>query len=72
MSGKADRWGRSPQGAANPLFMRLYRDWFRVEWEGLEHVPRTGGALLVSNHAGLMPVDGGIISAGIHEELGPR
>lgn len=66
----ADRWGRSAGGAANPLFMRLYRDWFRVEWEGLEHVPRSGGALLVSNHAGLVPVDGGIISAGIQQELG--
>lgn len=65
-----DRWGRSEGGSANPLFMRLYRNWFRVEWEGLEHVPRSGGALLVSNHAGFVPVDGGIISAGIQEELG--
>lgn len=65
-----DRWGRSATGAANPIFMRVYRDWFRVEWEGLEHIPMNGGALLVSNHAGLMPVDGGIIAAGIQEELG--
>ena len=55
---------------ATPAFLRLYRDWFRVEWEGLEHIPRDGGALLVSNHAGLMPVDGVIIVVGVQEELG--
>jgi 1-acyl-sn-glycerol-3-phosphate acyltransferase len=55
---------------ATPTFMRLYRDWFRVEWDGLEHIPSQGGALLVSNHAGLMPVDGAVIVAGVQEELG--
>jgi 1-acyl-sn-glycerol-3-phosphate acyltransferase len=39
-----------------------------VEWEGLEHLPAEGGALLVSNHAGMMPVDGGLIQQGIEEE----
>lgn len=66
----ADRWGRSGKGAANPAFMRVYRDWFRVEWDGLEHIPSDGGGLLVSNHAGMVPIDGGIIAAGIQEELG--
>lgn len=65
-----DRWGRDPsQSIANGLFAAAYRSWFRVEWQGLEHVPRTGGALLVSNHAGMMPVDGGIIQHGIQEEI---
>jgi 1-acyl-sn-glycerol-3-phosphate acyltransferase len=64
-----DRWGRS-LGAWNAPFRTLYREWFRVEWEGLEHVPPRGGGLLVSNHAGMLPVDGGIISLGIEEELG--
>jgi 1-acyl-sn-glycerol-3-phosphate acyltransferase len=50
--------------------MAAYRSWFRVEWEGLEHIPREGGALLVSNHAGMMPVDGGVIACGIEEEIG--
>lgn len=69
---RVDRWGRSPGGVANPAFLWLYRNWFRVEWEGLEHVPRRGGALLVSNHAGLMPVDGSVIAAGIQEEIDRR
>ena len=29
----------------------LYRYWFRAEVEGIENVPSTGGALLVSNHS---------------------
>lgn len=66
-----DRWGRSPERRpAARLFLAAYRSWFRVEWEGLEHVPREGGALLVANHAGMMPVDGGVIQLGIEEELG--
>jgi len=50
--------------------MAAYRTWFRVEWEGLEYIPEEGGALLVSNHAGMMPIDGGVIQLGIEEELG--
>ncbi len=66
-----DRWGRAAgRGRAARLFMAAYRSWFRVEWEGLENIPKEGGALLVSNHAGMMPVDGGVISLGIEEELG--
>ncbi|HLH46425.1 MAG TPA: hypothetical protein VKV25_04635 [Acidimicrobiales bacterium] len=34
------------------LYDPVYRHWFRVEWEGLEHLPAAGGALLVANHAG--------------------
>lgn len=69
--GSVDRWGRSSEGSAlHSAFLRMYRDWFRVEWEGLQHVPKSGGALIVVNHAGLMPVDGGIVSVGMREELG--
>ena len=44
--------------------------WFRARWEGLEHVPRTGGALLVANHAGAVPADGPVIMHGIEKEVG--
>lgn len=64
-----DRWGRRVGGISNALFRTLYHRWFRVEWEGLENLPRTGGALLVSHHAGLLPVDGTIIALGIEEEI---
>ncbi len=32
--------------------------WFRIEVRGAENIPATGGALVVSNHSGTVPVDG--------------
>jgi 1-acyl-sn-glycerol-3-phosphate acyltransferase len=32
--------------------------WFRVEVRGAENIPAEGGALMVSNHSGTIPVDG--------------
>lgn len=70
---RLDRWGRSSGGSLlRTVFRKAYHYWFRVEWEGLENVPRSGGALLVSNHAGMLPVDGGLIQVGLEEELGRK
>src|SRR4051812_29196670 len=47
-------WGRSERVESvmdKTLYDFLYHYWFRVSVEGIEHVPSTGGALLVSNHA---------------------
>ncbi len=46
----------------------FYRYWFRVEVEGVEHVPSRGGALLVSNHAGALPPDAPMIAKAVREE----
>ena len=71
MKREVDRWGRSTSWVLRNPLCRLGHDiWFRVEWQGLEHVPRSGGALLVSNHAGLMPVDGLMIQYGIESQIG--
>jgi len=43
---------------AMPPFLALYRGWFRVQSEGHEHLPAKGPAILVANHAGLLPFDG--------------
>ena len=64
-------WGRSERIEA--LFDRLvadfyYRYWFRAEVEGIENVPSTGGALLVSNHSGALPPDAAMIAKAIKEE----
>ena len=40
-----------------PLLRPLYRKWFRVETIGMHHVPAEGGALVVANHSGTLPVD---------------
>ena len=46
----------------------LYHYWFRCEVEGIEHVPASGGALLVSNHSGALPPDAAMIPKAIKEE----
>ena len=44
-----------------------------MEQEGVEHVPSTGGALLVGNHSGALPPDAPMIMQAIHNEHpGPR
>jgi 1-acyl-sn-glycerol-3-phosphate acyltransferase len=67
-----DEWGRSEavRSRLRQMFNPVYRQWFRVEWEGLEKIPLAGGALLVSNHAGAIPADAPVIMHGIEEELG--
>lgn len=66
-----DEWGRSERmrEIARQVYGPLYRSWHRVEWEGLEHIPTEGGALLVSNHAGAIPADAPAIIHGIETEL---
>jgi len=40
-----------------PPLRPLYSRWFRVEAQGLQHVPDAGGALVVANHSGTIAVD---------------
>ena len=40
-----------------PPLRPLYSKWFRVETRGLDNIPDTGGALVVANHSGTIPVD---------------
>src|SRR5207248_841067 len=66
-----DEWGRSEstRALARRLYDPLYRQLFRVEWEGLEKIPAEGGALLVANHAAAIPSDAPVIMHGVEEEL---
>jgi 1-acyl-sn-glycerol-3-phosphate acyltransferase len=64
-------WGRSErvEGFLDRTAAEFfYRYWFRTEVEGIENVPSTGGALLVSNHAGALPPDAPMIAKAIREE----
>ena len=57
---QVDDFGFDPELTDSVLMapMRpLYRQWFRVEARGLEHVPDDGGALVVANHSGTVAVD---------------
>jgi 1-acyl-sn-glycerol-3-phosphate acyltransferase len=67
-----DDWGRSERlmSLADPLLNFYYRYWFRVEAEGVENVPASGGALLVCNHSGALPPDAPMIMQAIRNEHG--
>jgi 1-acyl-sn-glycerol-3-phosphate acyltransferase len=56
--------------AVLPLFRLLFKRYWRVETTGLEVVPQTGGALLVSNHAGVLPYDGAMIEVAVNDATG--
>ena len=60
---EVDDWGRSQRvfDLIEPLLDFYYRHWFRVEVEGIENVPSSGGALIVSNHSGALPPDAPMI-----------
>jgi len=70
--GDVDEWGRSEslRQLLRTVYDPIYQHWFRAEWEGLEHIPKAGGALLVANHAGAIPSDAPTIMHGIETELG--
>ena len=64
-------WGRSEriEGLFDSTIVEFfYTHWFRAEVEGIENVPATGGALLVSNHSGALPPDAAMIGKSIREE----
>ena len=44
--------------------------WFRVEVRGAENIPTEGGALVVSNHSGTVPLDGLMTLVSIHDHTG--
>ncbi|MGV0793903.1 lysophospholipid acyltransferase family protein [Mycolicibacterium sp. XJ1819] len=50
-----------------PLLRVLFRSWFRVEVSGIEHLPDDGAALVVANHAGVLPFDGLMAAVAVHD-----
>ena len=51
-----------------PAALALYRNWFRVQARGLEHIPDKGPALIVANHSGVVPLDAIMLQAGVYAE----
>ncbi|MFC6013666.1 lysophospholipid acyltransferase family protein [Nocardia lasii] len=51
-----------------PALRPLSDFWFRVEATGIENIPATGGALLVANHAGTVPLDGLMLQLAVHDK----
>jgi len=70
---EVDDYGFDPEVAERLLLASLRpvaRNWFRIETRGVENLPAEGGALVVSNHSGTLPVDGLMTMLTIHDETG--
>ena len=67
-----DAWGRSARARriVRQITAPVYDRWFRAELHGVEHVPPTGGGLLVANHAGTLPVDAAVLMHGLELATG--
>src|SRR6201998_2823630 len=66
-----DEFGFDPHfnsAVVRPLLRFFFRSWFRVEVSGVENLPGEGGALVVANHAGVLPLDGLMLSVAVHDE----
>ncbi len=50
-----------------PMLRPLSELWFRMEVNGIEHLPESGGALIVANHAGVLPLDGLMLQLAVHD-----
>ncbi|HEU5469811.1 MAG TPA: lysophospholipid acyltransferase family protein [Actinophytocola sp.] len=65
-----DEFGFDPEltdAVLLPPLRLLYRSWFRVEVTGAEHLPADGGALLVCNHSGTLPLDAVMTAVAVRE-----
>jgi 1-acyl-sn-glycerol-3-phosphate acyltransferase len=65
-----DEWGFDEEyaDALLPFFEFLYDHWWRVETVGARNVPSHGRAMLVANHAGVIPWDATMLSVGLLRE----
>jgi 1-acyl-sn-glycerol-3-phosphate acyltransferase len=66
-----DEFGFDPHlnnGIFLPLLRVFFKSWFRVEVTGIENLPETGAALVVANHAGVLPFDGLMTSVAVHDK----
>lgn len=68
---ETDEFGFDPDLADHlllPILRPFFHSWFRVDTQGLENVPDTGGALVVANHSGTIPVDALMTTVALHDE----
>ena len=65
-----DEFGFDPHfndAVVMPMLRTLFRSWFRVDVTGVGNLPKKGAALVVANHAGVLPFDGLMASVAVHD-----
>jgi 1-acyl-sn-glycerol-3-phosphate acyltransferase len=67
---RGDEFGYDPEFTerVQGIALWFYRKYWRVEVDGIRNVPARGRALLVANHAGIVPYDGAMIRTAIVAE----
>ena len=62
-----DEWGYDEEFVelVRPFFDFMYERWWRVQAVGTEHLPAHGPAMIVANHAGVLPWDATMMSVAI-------
>ena len=68
-----DDYGFDPEVTERFLMTALRpiaQKWFRIELRGADNIPEEGGALVVSNHSGTIPVDGLMTMLTVHDATG--
>ncbi len=68
---QVDQFGFDPDlnsAVLMPAALALYRNWFRVQARGVQHIPADGAALIVANHSGVLPLDAIMLQACVYAE----
>lgn len=67
---EVDAWGYDPEfaDAILPIVGFFFYRYWRIEMNGIENIPTEGRVLLVSNHSGVLPLDGAMIAYGVREQ----
>jgi 1-acyl-sn-glycerol-3-phosphate acyltransferase len=68
-----DEFGLHPPSLAGAISAAapIYDTYFRVESIGAEHIPAVGPAILVANHAGVLPVDAAMLCMDVLRRTDP-
>ncbi len=66
-SSQVDEFGMDSvyRSSIRPVMEFLFRRWWRVRLEGISRIPDRGPALLIGNHAGLVPYDAAMVAFGV-------
>lgn len=61
--------GKSSKNEVPLFLLEIARQYFRLEVEGIENVPKRGRALIVPNHSGITALDAVMVSNEIHRNI---